>query len=292
MTEVELVLPGRLASDDELALASAVGLLESDTLASRFTQVLGGHVDAVRRLLPARVQQMVAFATENALKAALRVSLRTLRAGDRGAPSSDRWHRTAAAASGAIGGAFGIAALPVELPVSTAILLRSIADIARAEGEDLTDPEAGLACLEVFALGGDSGEAEAGVESGYLASRALLAQSVTESARFLLRSGIGTGAPPVMVKLLSQIGGRFGIAVSEKVLAQSAPILGAVGGAAINAAFADHFQALARGHFIVRRLERRYGADVVRAEYRRARDARRRSGSHSSRREFRAEATA
>ncbi len=292
MTEVELVLPGRLASADEFALKNAVGLLEADTLATRFTRVLGGHVDALRRLLPARAQQVVAFATENALKAALRVSLKTLRAGDVGARSSDRWHRTAAAASGAIGGAFGLAALAVELPVSTTILLRSIAEIARAEGEDLTDPAAGLACLEVFALGGESGDEEAGIESGYLASRTLLAQSVTESARFLLRSSVGAGTPPVMVKLLSKIGARFGVAVSEKVVAQSAPILGAVGGAAINAAFADHFQSMARGHFIVRRLERRYGVDLVRGEYLRARDRLRRAAPSSARSEFGATASA
>jgi hypothetical protein len=33
-------------------------------------------------------------------------------------------------------------------------MLRSIADIARSEGEDLSDPEAALSCVEVFALGG------------------------------------------------------------------------------------------------------------------------------------------
>ena len=32
-------------------------------------------------------------------------------------------------------------------------------------------------------------------------------------------------------------------------------------------AFVDHFQNVARGHFTVRRLERAYGAEVVRAEY-------------------------
>jgi hypothetical protein len=58
--------------------------------------------------------------------------------------------------SGAIGGAFGLTALAVELPLSTAIMLRSIADIARSEGEDLTMVESRLACLEVFALGGRS----------------------------------------------------------------------------------------------------------------------------------------
>ncbi|WP_425293982.1 hypothetical protein [Methylocella tundrae] len=37
----------------------------------------------------------------------------------------------------------------------------------------------------------------------------------------------------------------------------------------MNYAFVDHFQTLARGHFTVRRLERIYGASLVRAEYNR-----------------------
>jgi hypothetical protein len=32
-------------------------------------------------------------------------------------------------------------------------------------------------------------------------------------------------------------------------------------------AFIEHFQDVARGHFIVRRLERTYGKEVVRREY-------------------------
>ena len=83
-------------------------------------------------------------------------------------------HKALVTASGAAGGAFGLAALPVELPVSTIIVLRSIADIARSEGEDLSHPEASLACLQVFALGGRSGSDDAS-ESGYFALRALLA---------------------------------------------------------------------------------------------------------------------
>jgi hypothetical protein len=75
-----------------------------------------------------------------------------------------------ATASGAAGGTLGLAALPVELPVSTVIMLRSIADIARSEGEDLSDPEAALSCIEVFALGGRAGSADAS-ESGYFAVR-------------------------------------------------------------------------------------------------------------------------
>jgi hypothetical protein len=47
-----------------------------------------------------------------------------------------------------------LATLPIELPVSTIIMLRLIADIARSAGEDLSDPEAALSCVQVFALGG------------------------------------------------------------------------------------------------------------------------------------------
>jgi EcsC protein family len=45
------------------------------------------------------------------------------------------------------------------------------------------------------------------------------------------------------------------------------PVIGAFGGAAVNYAFIDHFQEIARAHFTVRRLERRYGKDVVRMAY-------------------------
>src|SRR6185312_10312658 len=76
--------------------------------------------------------------------------------------------------SGAVGGSFALAALPIELPISTVIMLRSIGDIARAEGEDLSDPETTLSCLQVFALGGLEGKADA-ANSGYFAARGLLA---------------------------------------------------------------------------------------------------------------------
>ena len=55
--------------------------------------------------------------------------------------------------------------------------------------------------------------------------------------------------------------------VSQKAAAQAIPLIGAAGGALINLAFVDHFQDMARGHFIVRRLERLYGEDIVQAEY-------------------------
>jgi hypothetical protein len=72
---------------------------------------------------------------------------------------------------------------------------------------------------------------------------------------------------PAIVRLITQISSRFGVEVSEKAAAQAMPIIGAAGGALVNVLFIDHFQDMARGHFIVRRLERLHGSDMVRAAY-------------------------
>ena len=70
---------------------------------------------------------------------------------------------------------------------------------------------------------------------------------------------------------VTQIAGRFGVVVSQKVAAQALPLVGALGGAAVNYAFIDHFQDVARGHFAIRRMERTYGKEIVHAEYERVR---------------------
>ena len=141
-------------------------------------------------------------------------------------------------------------------------------EIARSEGENLDDPEAALACLEVFALGGQSGTSDL-VEGGYFALRGFLAKSVSEAARHIAVRGVGGETAPILLRLMSQIAARFGLVVTQKVAAQAIPVLGAVGGAAVNLAFAQHFQSLARGHFVVRRLERTYGHAPIRAAYER-----------------------
>jgi hypothetical protein len=72
---------------------------------------------------------------------------------------------------------------------------------------------------------------------------------------------------PLLVKLINTIASRFGLVVSEKLVAQAAPLIGAGGGAAVNLMFINHFQDMAEGHFIVKRLEKRYGADEIRKLY-------------------------
>lgn len=53
----------------------------------------------------------------------------------------------------------------------------------------------------------------------------------------------------------------------NKAAAQAVPAIGAVGGAAINTLFIDHFQDMAKGHFIVRKLERKYGENAISQQY-------------------------
>lgn len=266
MSTIE-VMPERLTSEETDDLRRAIACLEGSSFAQRLTDAIGRPIGALSRSVPPPARRLVAHVSESALRAALKLALRTIDM-KRAPNPAHRAHRFAAAASGAVGGAFGLAALPVELPLATAILLRSIAEIAREEGEDLKEPQAALACIEVLALGGREEEA-ALFESGYFAIRAALAKSISDSARFLASQGLGVQAAPAAVRLISQIAARFGVIVSEKIAAQAAPVLGAIGGAAINAAFAEHFQTLARGHFIVRRLERAHGPNVVAFEYQR-----------------------
>ena len=251
---------------DLAALANAVEALEKTSFAARATALLGRQIELAGKFVPAKVSSVVSKAATAALKAAMHVALSSLK--NKPQKDSRKFHRTLAAASGAAGGAFGLASLPVELPVSTTVMLRSIADIARAEGEDLTKPEAALACLQVFALGGDSSDADL-MDGGYFAMRGLLAKSVSEAAAYVAQKGVADEAAPVLVRLLGQIAGRFGVVVSQKLAAQAVPLIGAVGGAAVNLAFTDHFQSLAKGHFTVRRLERAYSTDLVRSEYER-----------------------
>ena len=145
-------------------------------------------------------------------------------------------------------------------------MLRAIAVIAQQEGEDLSDPRTGLACLEVFALGGPTAD-ETGVEVDYFAVRAILARGLVEIANLAIdKDAIRKGAP-FFVSFLTQVAARFGVVVSQKVAAQAVTVAGALGGAAINLAFIEHFQDVARGHFTVRRLERVYGINAVRGEY-------------------------
>lgn len=170
------------------------------------------------------------------------------------------------AVSGGLGGFFGFPALAIELPVSTTLMLRSIAEIARSHGESITNMETKMACLEVFALGGNS-KIDDGTESGYFAVRTLLARTVSKSVEYVTVKGLTEEGLPIILRLLTKVAERFSIQISEKAAAQALPLVGAVGGALINTIFINHFQDMATGHFIIRKFERLYGKEQTRKIY-------------------------
>jgi len=246
-------------------LETAVELLESPGFIAKVSGLVGTPIEYVLDRLPKGAGDKITKAVHVSLRAAVKTAAITLVTRGRGRP----WlksHMAAAGLSGGVGGVFGLAALPVELPITTTIILRSIADIARSEGEDLLGPEARLACLEVFAMGGPSASDDA-TESGYFAVRAALARAVSEAAKYVAGRSVVEDGAPVIVRLLAQIAARFNTVVGEKIVAQGVPIVGALGGATINVLFIDHFQDMARGHFIVRRLERKYDEDEVKVKF-------------------------
>ena len=123
-------------SDEHLAeLSEAKRLLENPGLAVKITNLVGKPIEKGFELLPDSWSRRIGVATKDALLFAMNGALLTMNR--RSEEAYPRWHKVAAALSGAAGGAFGLPALVAELLVSTTIMCRSIADIARANGESL-----------------------------------------------------------------------------------------------------------------------------------------------------------
>jgi hypothetical protein len=254
-----------LSDHEREALRRAKRLLEHPGLVARIAELVGTPIDRGLQRLPVRWQRSIQSAANKALQVALSGALASM---DKASASqaSARLHKLLGAAAGAAGGFFGPAALALELPISTMLMLRSIADIARAHGEDLREIEPRLACLQVFALG-DAAGAGATTDTGYFAVRASLARAVAEAAEYIAERGIAEEGAPAIVQLVSRLATRFAVPVSEKALAQAVPVIGALGGAALNTLFMAHFQAISEGHFSVRELERKHGTALVQREY-------------------------
>lgn len=255
----------KLTTKEHSDLVRAIELLEYPSITAKITNLIGSPIERAMELLPEKTKRSVDGLANSALKRSTAVALMTLKE-QPSRPSSNRMHKIGVACTGAIGGAFGLGALAIELPISTTIMLRSIADIARSEGERLNAVDCKLACLEVFALGGPN-EGDDDSETGYYTTRIILARATQDLAERLVKNGVLDVGAPVFMRFLSKIAERFGIQLTEKLVAQAVPAIGALGGATINTLFLEHYQRMARGHFIIRRLERKYGEEIVKSLY-------------------------
>lgn len=243
--------------------------LEHPSLAARLSDVIASPIGEGIKLLPRDWRKQIDRSVEISMKRAFEIalfSLREPREAQPPRPPSSLSHRLAVAGTGAIGGFFGPLSTLAELPVATTLMMRSIADIAVSEGEHLRDDaDARLACVQVFALGGRTRDDE-DAEVGYYGMRITLGFHFENVLEYIGK----TDGPhiPGIINIVRAVAARFGVVVSDKFAAQMVPVAGALSGAALNVIFMQHYQSVARGHFIVRRLERTYGAERIRDAYR------------------------
>lgn len=254
----------------------------------------GKPVETLQDRLPEKARLTIAVITQKAIEKALVAAVRTLP--DRGTSHSDdaddreaeslkssRLHRGLTTMTGAAAGLIGLPALAFELPLTTVLIMRAISDQARLFGHDLEDLETRLECLLVFTMGvGESaitsasagGAASKGAPpdsvAQYFLTRASFVGTMREAVSVLgafttkgLAASIERGSAPLFAKLTASIVEKFQVRVSQKFVAESIPLLGAVGGGALNYAFTDFFVRAARYHFGIRALEKKHGEQII-----------------------------
>lgn len=247
------VIRSQLDADALQQLQGALAAVEKGRgLLVRLADLMGGAVGQAARLslqglgLAPTLQAKFQGVAEAAITRAFEIAILGM-----SKPASRPRHRlkergaqVAVAISGAVGGFSGPLGLLPDIGFTTLTIMREIADIARQEGEDLTDPDTRRACLEVFALRSFASSIQ-GEESelGFFSARALM-----------------RGRPIVM--LIGEVASHYGMGLSRKFALQMMPVAGALCGASLNAAFLAHYRSLARAHFTIRRLERAHGASV------------------------------
>ena len=282
------------ASDLEF-LDQAADFFENPGLVAKGLAWAGKPVENMHDRLPARVQTTIASISERAIQKALMAAVKTIpdqigkpenvTRGDREQASllSSRVHRGLTTFTGAIGGLIGLPALAIELPITTVLILRAISEQAKLFGHDLNDLEIRLECLMVFTMGVPSSEkmilAE-GVDAPRAGERKSITNYFMTRASFLgimrraastagaftakeILTSVEKGTAPIVARLVSSVAEKFQVRVSQKFLAESVPLVGAIGGGALNYAFTDFFVTAARFHFGIRRLEKLHGEGVV-----------------------------
>jgi hypothetical protein len=266
--------------DEEEFLRDAAHFFGHPGLFARGLNWVGKPLEYAEKKLPVQVRKQIAKASQVAILEALKVSIKTISHRtenrsllDAGINTSrlGKLHIGAATLVGGIGGFMGLAALPFELSISTAIILRSIAEISRQYGADLDSMEARLECMYVFSLGSSSPRDDA-VEFVYYTSRIEFAQLLKGASAYIaansakdILSAIEKGSAPALITLIARIAARFEIQITDKVLAQAVPVAGAIGGAAFNLMFTQYYNECAKYHFGIKKIEKIRGREATQA---------------------------
>lgn len=202
---------------------------------------IGGTLEGQLAALPEGVRSQIERLTAQALETSYGFAAKAPDLGQR-APM------VAAIATGAAGGAGGLATAVAELPVTVTLFLKTIRSVAQDAGLDPDEDWVRAECLQVFAAGSPLSQDD-GVNTSFVASRLALSGTAVQN-------------------LISTIAPKLAAVLGQKLAAQAVPILGAVSGAALNAAFLSYYREIARVRFELVKLGRLHGADAVEAEFR------------------------
>ena len=129
-----------LSPQHQKALQRAFFLLERQNFAARLADYAGQPVDRLLRMMPKPASAGLNRAIEAANLKCLTLAISSIEPQSRQPPAT-KLSSLLAGINGGISGFFGFAALPIELPLTTTLMLRSIADTARHHGEDLSQLE-------------------------------------------------------------------------------------------------------------------------------------------------------
>ncbi|MES2667153.1 MAG: EcsC family protein [Pseudomonadota bacterium] len=201
---------------------------------------LGGSLEGKLGMIPAALRDRIEAVVAQALSAAYGLAARGAQIGPLGGP---RGPLIAAMASGAAGGAGGIATSLAELPVTITVILHAIQREAVAAGFDPDDPAIRAECLQVFGAGSPL-DGDEGGNTSFLSARLTL-----------------TG--PTVQAIIARVAPKLAAAMGQKLVAQAVPVLGAVTGAGLNAAYLRYFTEMAAIRFGLLRLAEVHGAEPV-----------------------------
>jgi hypothetical protein len=268
----------KISKEDIEAIKNAKSSMENIGLGMRGLNSIGGTIETGINKIPEKQRLWLQQLVNKTLVALIKGNLKTMQKGKSFKNPSNKSYKALVTATGTASGFFGsttgvgTAIFASELALSTKFIMRSIMDIARSEGEDVYTMETQMACLQVFALGGSSASDD-DLDTSYYATRLVMNTTLKGASAYISKNGMqGLSQVLVMsvnpiVKAIGLIASRFTIQVSEKFIAQSLPIIGAAGGGTINFMFIDHFQKMAKAHFTLRRLERKYGEETIKNVY-------------------------
>lgn len=237
--------------------------VSSRTVLMSFVATLGNVVDRGINRIPEDWRGEITKKIRETLDFAQRVSIVQMD-DEPGRRSSGERYTAMAMATGVAGGTLGLPSVLAELPITTGLILRAIADIGRAHGHRLNDPEFRATCIEVFAYGGPLDDDD-DADITFIASK-LGAIEVSE--------------------LVAKVAIRYAAALAPKIVAMSVPVAGSVLGAGVNWAYMNFYQSMARVLFMLHPIQRKYDRAQVRScfgslvrELLQRRDARRSGGN-------------